>query len=36
LKVIYSGSVGQSWHGEKPDSRRKLNLKKKKKKSAKK
>jgi len=29
-KVVYSGSVGNPWHGEKPDTRRKLDLDKKK------
>ncbi len=27
-KIVYSGSVGTRFHGEKPNSRRKLNLKK--------
>ena len=27
-KVVYSGSIGTPYHGEKPNSRRKLNLKK--------
>ncbi len=27
-KIVYSGSIGTQFHGEKPNSRRKLNLKK--------
>lgn len=28
-KVVYSGSVGNPWHGKKPDTRRKMNTDKK-------
>ena len=30
LATVFSGSVGNPWHKEKPNSRRKLDLKKKK------
>jgi hypothetical protein len=29
--TVFSGSIGNPWHGQKPDARRKLNLKKKRK-----
>jgi len=31
LATIFSGSIGNPWHGQKPNTRRKLNLKNKKK-----
>jgi len=30
LATVFSGSIGNPWHGQKPDARRKLNLKNKK------
>ena len=30
LATVFSGSIGNPWHGKKPDTRRKLNLKNKK------